>query len=283
MTDQLPSLFLIGPGYTASRLADLCLDKGWTVYGTARSADKAAGLRAAGIEPVLTGDEAAIAHAARASHLVVSTPPGDDGCPGFALAGRHAADAASITYLSTTGVYGDLDGGWAFEWSPANPGTQRGERRVLAERQWLSVRSDLRILRLPGIYGPGRSQLDRVRGGKQEQVVKPGQVFSRAHVEDIASGLLALMERPGLSGVFNLCDEEAAPPQDVMAYAAGLLGLPAPDPVSLDEADVSRMARSFYSECKRVSNARLKAATGWRPRYRTYREGLTAILEAEKN
>ena len=283
MTDQLPTLFLIGPGYTASRLADLCLDKGWTVYGTARNADKAEGLRAAGIEPVLTGDEAAIARAARASHFVVSTPPGDDGCPGFALAGRHAGDAASITYLSTTGVYGDLDGGWAFEWSPANPGTQRGERRVLAERQWLSVRTDLRILRLPGIYGPGRSQLDRVRGGKAEQVVKPGQVFSRAHADDIAAGLLALIERPGLSGVFNLCDEEAAPPQDVMAYAAGLLGLPAPEPVSLDEADVSRMARSFYSECKRVSNARLKAATGWRPRYPTYREGLTAILGAEKN
>lgn len=283
MTDQLPTLFLIGPGYTASRLADICLEKGWTVYGTARSADKAEGLRAAGIEPVLTGDEAAIAHAARASHLVVSTPPGDDGCPGFALAGRHAGDAASITYLSTTGVYGDLNGGWAFEWSPANPGTQRGERRVMAERQWLSVRADLRILRLPGIYGPGRSQLDRVRGGKEEQIVKPGQVFSRAHADDIAAGLLALIERPGLSGVFNLCDEEAAPPQDVMAYAAGLLGLPAPEPVSLDEADVSRMARSFYSECKRVSNARLKAATGWRPRYRTYREGLTAILEAEKN
>ena len=283
MTDTSPTLFLIGPGYSAKRLAALCIASGWRVFGTARSEEKADALRAEKLVPVLTTDEAAIAEAARGSHWVVSTPPGKEGCPGFALAGKHASDAASITYLSTTGVYGDLDGGWAFEWSPANPGTARGERRAEAEAQWLSVRPDARLVRLPGIYGPGRSQLDRVREGKEEQVVKPRQVFSRIHVEDIASGLFALLQRPHLAGAFNLCDEEAAPPQDVMAFAADLLGMAVPVPVDLESADVSDMARSFYSECKRVSNARLKASTGWRPRYPTYREGLTAIREAENN
>ena len=244
MTDQSPTLFLVGPGYSASRLAALCLDTGaWRVVGTARSEDKAAALREKGIEPVLTNDRDGLSQAAKASHWVISTPPGDEGCPG----------------------------------------SKRGERRVLAEQQWLSVRRDTRLVRLPGIYGPGRSQLDRVREGKEEQIVKPGQVFSRIHVDDLANGLFALLQHPGLSGAFNLCDEEAAPPQDVMAYAADLLGMAMPVPVDLETADVSAMARSFYSECKRVSNARLKAATGWRPHYPTYREGLSAIFKAENN
>lgn len=284
MTDQSPTLFLIGPGYSASRLAAICLDTGqWRVIGTARSEEKAEPLRKKGIKPVLTSDTEGIARAAEGSHWIVSTPPGDEGCPGVELAGDHAPAAASITYLSTTGVYGDLKGGWAFEWSLANPGTKRGERRALAEEQWRALRPDVRLVRLPGIYGPGRSQLDRVRGGKEEQVIKPGQVFSRIHVDDLASGLFALLQRPDLTGVFNLCDEEAAPPQDVIAYAANLLGMAVPVPVDLESADVSQMAKSFYAECKRVSNARLKAATGWRPKYRTYREGLGAIHAAEKS
>lgn len=283
MTDQSRKLFLIGPGYSARQLASLCLDEGgWQVAGTARSPEKAEVLKEMGIEPVLTDDRAGLEQWAADSHWVVSTPPGDEGCPGFELIGDGAGDAASVTYLSTTGVYGDLNGGWAFEWSPANPGTKRGERRVLAEQQWLSVRPDLRIVRLPGIYGPGRSQLDKVRQGREEQIVRPGQVFSRIHVEDLASGLFELVRRPELSGVFNLCDEEAAPPQDVMAYAADLLGMAVPVPVDLEDADVSAMAKSFYSECKRVSNARIKQATGWRPRYPTYREGLAAVLEADR-
>lgn len=283
MTDQSQRLFLIGPGYSARRLAYLCQEAGgWQVAGTARSEEKAEALRRAGIEPVSVHDRAGLERWARASHWVVSIPPTDEGCPGFALAGAWAGEAASVTYLSTTGVYGDLKGGWAFEWSPANPGTKRGKRRVIAEQQWLSVRPDMRIVRLPGIYGPGRSQLDKVRGGREEQIVRPGQVFSRIHVDDLARGLFALLERPHLSGVFNLCDEEAAPPEDVMAYAADLLGMAVPVPVDLETADVSEMAKSFYSECKRVSNARIKQATGWRPVWPTYREGLKAVFEAEK-
>lgn len=282
MTDQSPTLFLIGPGYSARRLAQACLETGqWKVLGTARNAEKADDLKSLGIAPVLVDDKAALERAGEGSHWLISTPPGDAGCPGFELAGAFVDRAASVTYLSTTGVYGDLDGGWAFEWSPSNPGSKRGRRRVLAEEQWLSVRKDTRLVRLPGIYGPGRSQLDRIRAGKDEQIVKPGQVFSRIHVDDLASGLFALLQAAHLSGAFNLCDEEAAPPQDVLAFAADLLGMTMPAPVSIDDADVSEMAKSFYSECKRVSNARLKAATGWRPRYPTYREGLRAILAAE--
>lgn len=283
MTVPSRKLFLIGPGYSASRLAEMRLEEDWRVSGTARSEEKADTLRAAGITPALTGDAEALRLAGQGAHWVISTPPGDDGCPGHALCGAHAGEAASITYLSTTGVYGDLDGGWAFEWLPVAPGSKRGERRVLAERQWLSARPDARLVRLPGIYGPGRSQLDRLQSGKDEQIIKPGQVFSRIHLDDLASGLRALIARPHLAGPFNLCDDEPAPPQDVMDFAARLLGLDRPDRVSIDEADVSEMAKSFYAECKRVPNAKLKAATGWRPQYPTYREGLTAIFEAEKS
>lgn len=284
MTDQLQKLFLIGPGYSAQALATLCLaDGGWNVAGTVRSSDKAGPLRSQGIKPVSVNDVHALRSAGEGAHWVVSTPPGDDGCPGFELVGRFADEAASVTYLSTTGVYGDLQGGWAFEWLSVSPDSLRGERRVLAERQWQSVRSDARLVRLPGIYGPGRSQLDKVRGGRAEQVVKPGQVFSRIHVDDLASGLKALINHPATAGAYNLCDDEPAPPEDVTVFAADLLGVAAPVFVDLDSADVSDMARSFYSECKRVPNAKLKAATGWRPKYPTYREGLLAVFEAENN
>lgn len=282
MTDQSPTLFLVGPGYSASRLAALCLDTGaWRVVGTARSEDKAAALREKGIEPVLTNDRDGLSQAAKASHWVISTPPGDEGCPGFGLVGDFAREAASVTYLSTTGVYGDLDGGWAFEWSPVNPGTKRGERRVLAEQQWLSVRRDTRLVRLPGIYGPGRSALERVREGTARRIVKPGHVFSRIHVADIARGLFLLMKNERADGVFHFTDDEPAPPQDVIAEAARLLGLPAPPEVPFALAGLSPMAQSFYAECKRVSNARAKAALGWHPAYPGYREGLAAILAAE--
>ena len=284
MTDPSRKLFLIGPGYSAKALVALCQEQGnWSISGTARSEDKADGLEQDGIAPVLTDDAAGIEQAGEGSHWVISTPPRDEGCPGFALAGAYAAKAASITYLSTTGVYGDLDGGWAFEWLPANPGSRRGERRAEAEAQWLSVRPDARLVRLPGIYGPGRSQIERIQDGKDEQMVKPGQVFSRIHVDDLAAGLLALIGHPHLSGVFNLCDDEPAPPEAVMDFAADLLGVPRPEHVSLDEAEASAMARSFYAECKRVPNSKLKAATGWRPTYPTYREGLRTIFAAQKN
>jgi nucleoside-diphosphate-sugar epimerase len=154
---------------------------------------------------------------------------------------------------------------------------------VLAEAQWLDASNGrARLVRLPGIYGPGRSPFERLRDGTAQRVIKPGQVFSRVHVDDIASGLEALLQHPRAAGAFNLCDDLAAPPQDVIAYAADLLGVAPPPEVLIAEAALSEMALSFYAECKRVSNARAKAALGWRPQYPTYHEGLRSILAAER-
>jgi nucleoside-diphosphate-sugar epimerase len=274
MTDWSEPLFLIGPGFSGHALAQI-----WAgpVYGTVRSETARQKLLGSKIEPVDVGDAEALAASAIGAHLVISAPPTSDGCPAFALLGAHAARAASVTYLSSTGVYGDLQGGWAMEWSMPNPQSDRGRRRVAAELQWQASTPNHRIVRLPGIYGPGRSALDRVRKGTARRIIREGQVFSRVHVDDIARGLLALIQASAF-GIFHLCDEEAASPQDVIAYAANLLGRPVPPDILFESAELSEMARSFYSECKRVSNAKIKAATGWRPLYPTYREGLLALL-----
>ena len=277
MTDALEPLFLIGPGYSARALARL-----WAgpVSGTMRSESKRETLEKSGIAPVSFGDKDQLAKAVKGAHVLVSAPPGPNGCPALEAIGAAAATAASVTYLSTTGVYGDLNGGWAMEWSAPNPQSDRARRRLEAEMSWQTVHAKTRVVRLPGIYGPGRSAFDRLRGGGARRIVKPGQVFSRIHVDDIASGLRALILAEK-AGIFHICDDEAAPPQDVIAYAAGLLEVPPPPEIPFERAELSPMARSFYSECKRVSNAKIKAATGWRPLYRTYRDGLQTILREE--
>jgi len=165
------------------------------------------------------------------------------------------------------------------EWSVANAQSKRAIRRRVAEQVWQNAVAKTRLVRLPGIYGPGRSAIDRLRAGKARRIIRPGQVFSRAHVDDIAHGLKALIETESY-GIFNLCDDEAAPPQDVIAYAAELINVPVPEAVAFEAAELSEMGRSFYTECKRVSNAKIKAATGWRPQFPSYREGLNAILDA---
>ncbi|MEO1361952.1 MAG: SDR family NAD(P)-dependent oxidoreductase, partial [Pseudomonadota bacterium] len=275
--DALEPLLLIGPGYSARALAKL-----WAgpVYGTIRSEKSSEMLRQTDISAIPIDDAETLANVIAGAHLVISTPPGPEGCPALQTVGSAAASAASISYLSTTGVYGDLDGGWAMEWSAPNPQSERAQRRLDAERSWQSVHPKTRLVRLPGIYGPGRSAFDRLREGSARRIVKPGQVFSRVHVDDIASGLQALITM-GALGVYNLCDDEAAPPQDVIAYAAKLIGVPPPPEIAFADADLSPMAQSFYRECKRVSNAKIKAATGWRPLYRTYREGLQTLLREE--
>ena len=187
-----------------------------------------------------------------------------------------------IGYLSTTGVYGDRRGGWVTEHSRLAAQSMEGARRVGAERDWLEVGRGMgltvSVFRLPGIYGPGRSALDRVRAGRARRIAASGQVFSRIHVDDLAAGLAAAIARPKAGGAYNLCDDEPAPNSEVVAYAAGLLGLPVPPEVPLAEAGLSPMAQRFYAESKRVSNAMAKAELGWRPAYPTYREGLAAIL-----
>ncbi len=277
MTVRSQPLFLFGAGYSARALASIW--DGQVIAVQRPKPGREPGLQD-GLDVILTSDKAAIEAAIQGAHVLISAPPSETGCPAIPVLQDSVDAAASVTYLSTTGVYGDLGGGWAFEWSAVNPQSERAVRRVAAEDGWRALREDVRIVRLPGIYGPGRSALDRVRNGNARRIIKPGQVFSRIHVEDIASGLKALILK-GSTGVFNLCDEEAAPPQDVTALAAELLGRPARPAIDFFEAELSEMARSFYSECKRVSNARIKAATGWRPKYPTYREGLTAIAKAE--
>lgn len=281
MTDQPSLLFVFGLGYSALQLAARLKARGWRVQGTVRSSEKASRLQAAGLEAQVWSGEGTPEVPAGA-HWLVTLPPDEAGCPAARAATYLEAGAATVTYLSTTGVYGDLNGGWAMEWSPVRPGSARAKARVTAELQWLEATdARVRIVRLPGIYGPGRSPFDKLREGRASRVVKPGQVFSRVHVDDIAAGLELMMLRPEVSGVFHLCDDRPAAPQDVTAHAAELLGMEPPPEVPFEAAELSPMARSFYAECKRVSNARAKAALGWRPLYPDYRSGLRAILAAE--
>jgi nucleoside-diphosphate-sugar epimerase len=277
MTVPPSLLFIFGVGYSAQRVAAQALEQGWQVCGTVRSDDKARQLGEKGIDAEVWSGEGPL-NVPDGAHWLISVPPDADGCPVARVMSEAAPRAASITYLSTTGVYGDLGGGWAFEWSDLNPGSARAKRRVLAEQQWRDINTNTRLVRLPGIYGPGRSALDRVRSGKARRIIKPGQVFSRIHVEDLASGIVKLIEAPQKTGVFHLCDDAPAPPQDVITLAAGLLGVDLPAPVPFETADLSAMAASFYADCKRVSNAQTKSKLGWRPIHKSYELGLASIL-----
>jgi nucleoside-diphosphate-sugar epimerase len=223
-----------------------------------------------------------------ADAVLVTAAPDAGGCPGLRALVPALATAKAfpdwIGYLSTTGVYGDRRGGWVAEESRLAAQSTEGARRVGAERDWLEVGRGMgltvTVFRLPGIYGPGRSALDRVAAGEARRIAAPGQVFSRIHVDDLAAGLEASIARPRAGGVYNLCDDQPCSNSEVIAYAAELLGLPAPPEIPLAQADLSAAAQRFYAENKRVSNALAKAELGWRPAYPTYREGLRAVLEA---
>lgn len=266
-------LLALGFGYVAQALARRLAARGVRVQGTNRSGRDGA----LAFDGVTMGPELAAA-AAAAEMVLISIPPDPQGCPA-ARALPPLPAARWIGYLSTTGVYGDLAGRWAFEWTPRAPTSDIAARRVLAEDQWLA--RGAHVFRLPGIYGPGRSAFDRLRAGDAQRIVKAGQVFSRAHVEDIAAALEASMAKPHPGRAYNVCDDEPAPPQDVITCAAEMLGVAPPPEVPYEAADLSPMARRFYQDSKRVSNARLKAELGWRPAFPTYRDGLAAILRAE--
>jgi len=285
-------LFCFGLGYTAQALIR-ALPAGWQVAGTCRSEETAAGFRRDGIDAhAFDGDRLpgeAAAWLAGSSHVLSSVPPGPGGDPiieHFAPVLAASDGLRWLGYLSTTGVYGDRGGAWVDETTPTVPTGPRGARREAAEQAWLELwhahGRPVHLFRLAGIYGPGRSALDSVRAGRARRVIKPGQVFSRIHVDDIVSVLLASMARPRGGAVYNLCDDEAAPPQDVIAYAAELLGVPPPPEVAFDDAELSPMARSFYAENKRVRNQLIKEELGVRLAYPNYRLGLLALLEAER-
>ncbi|MGE0254526.1 MAG: SDR family oxidoreductase [Alphaproteobacteria bacterium] len=294
------TLFCFGMGYTARALASRLRPRGWTVRGTARTAegpDVAAFTR----ETPLPDPQRSLADV---THMLVSVPPDDmrhdvDAMrhdvddPVIAMHGDDIATAAAslrwIGYLSTTGVYGDRQGGMVDETTEPRPSGARGARRVAAEAAWraLGERTGVTVdvFRLAGIYGPGRSAFDALRAGRARRLVRKGQVFSRIHVDDIAAVLDAAMARPAAGGrVWNVCDDEPAPPGDVIEYAARLLGIAPPPEEPFETATgLSEMARSFWAENRRVSNARIKAGLGVTLLYPTYREGLAAILAAERS
>ena len=280
-------LLIFGYGFTSAGLV-AALPAGTPVRATTRRPDKAARMAAQGLTARLFPGDDLAPDIAWASHVVISAGPDAQGDP--VLARLHDAFAAArhlawVGYLSTTGVYGDHGGGWVTEDTPLTPTTERGQARVAAEAAWRALHRDhglpLHIFRLAGIYGPGRGPFEKLRAGTARRIVKPGQVFSRIHVEDIAQVLLASMARPDPGAAYNLCDDDPAPPQDVIAHAASLLGLPIPPEQPFEAAELSPMARSFYAESKRVDNRRIKQDLGIRLRYPDYRAGLAQILRAE--
>jgi len=289
MTDALapPSLLVFGGGWLGRAAGLEAVRRGGGAVLTSRDADRRAGLVVEGLAAIDPADAEALAQAvAGASDILICAPPVADGCPGLkaltpALA---AADAWPdwIGYVSSTAVYGDRQGGWALEDSELNAASLAGARRVRAERDWLDAGQGMgltvQLFRLPGLYGPGRSPLDRLRDGTARLVRKPGQVFNRIHVEDVVSGLFASMARPRPGAAYILCDNEPAPADVVMEGAARRLGLPLPPEVDLDDPSVSDAMRRFYRDSKRLSNARAKAELGWRPKYPGWRDGLEALI-----
>lgn len=275
------TLLSIGHGYSAQALSRRLIPQGWRVIGTTRTVEKAALLRAQGVEALIwPGD---ISGALRqATHLLSSVAPDAAGDPVVRALGARLAGAGLhwAGYLSTTAVYGHHNGDWVDEETALTPTTARGAARVRAEAAWAALGLPLHIFRLAGIYGPGRGPFEKVRDGTARRILKPGQVFSRIHVEDIAAVLQASMARPAPGTVYNVCDDDPASPEDVLSLAAELLGLPEPPVVPYADAEMTPMARSFYAENKRVRNGRIKAL-GVRLQYPTYREGLAALLEAE--
>ncbi|GAA0600749.1 SDR family oxidoreductase [Caenispirillum bisanense] len=282
-------LFVFGLGFSGSVLARRLRGLGWQVAGTTRDAGKRAALLAEGIETLPFDRDHPLPAGALAgvTHAVVSVPPDAEGDPVAALHGLDLAALPTLRwlgYLSTTGVYGDHQGGWVDETTPLTPDVSRSERRAGAEAAWLDLlRSHglpVHIFRLAGIYGPGRSAIDMIRAGRARRIIKPGQVFCRIHVEDIATVLQASMARPDPGAIYNVADDEPAAPEVPIEEAARLLGVAPPPAIPFDEADLSPMAASFYRDSRRVRNDRIKTDLGIRLTYPTYREGLRQVLES---
>jgi len=283
----VPRLVVVGFGYSARAIADRLGARVGDLAATTRTPDKAAALAAAGARPIVfdgTAPSPELGAAIRAaSHLVVSAPAEADGDP---LLARHADDLAAapdlgwIGYLSTVGVYGDFGGGWIDEATAPKPPHPRGRRRLEAEAGWLALGAargvPAAVFRLAGIYGPGRNAFVNLAAGTAHRIVKPGQVFNRIRVDDIAATVVAGLDH-GATGLFNVADDEPAPPQEVVTFAAALMGVEPPPEVPFEEAALSPMARSFYGDCKRVRNERIKRELGVALAAPTYREGLTEL------
>jgi nucleoside-diphosphate-sugar epimerase len=288
-------LFCFGYGYTCDFLGrGLQASEEWTVAGTTRDQIKRTALRKRGIDAYLFDSDRPLGDALRMmegiTHLLISTPPNQEGDIVYRF---HRDDILRLPqlewvgYLSTTGVYGDREGGWVDETTDLNPDTIRGRRRAIAESQWMSLfrNRDLpvHIFRLAGIYGPGRSAIDSVRAGIARRIMKPGHAFSRIHVEDVVQTLMASFAHPAPGQVYNVVDDEAAPSHEVIAYASHLLGQEPPPLIRFEEANLAPITLSFYSDNKRVKNAKIKSDLGVVLKYPTYRAGLEGCLRAEQD
>lgn len=282
------TLLSFGHGYSAQALTRLLLPKGWRIIATTRTEEKAKNLVATGVEPVVWPGTDLGAALRDANALLISAAPTTEG--DVVLAAYRAEIAARaaqydwVGYLSTTGVYGDHGGAWVDETTALNPATKRGQARVAAEADWQSITDlPLHIFRLAGIYGPERGPFAKVRAGTARRIIKKGQVFSRIHVEDIAQVLEASLRHPRPGGIYNVCDDDPAPPQDVIGYAAELLGLPLPPAQDFETAEMTPMARSFYAESKKVRNELIKSELGVKLKYPDYKTGLQAMLREAHN
>ena len=281
------SLLVFGAGYLGRAALAAAKARGLSVAATSRDPERRAGLEADGIAAVDPADAKGLADAVcQASAILVTAPPEGHGCPGAQALMPALTEAGAypdwIGYISSTAVYGDRDGGWVFEDDALNAASLEGARRVRAEADWLDAGRGMgltvQIFRLPAIYGPGRSVVDRLRDGSARIVRKPGQVFNRIYVDDAVAGLFASMDRPRPGAAYNLVDDAPSPVDIVMADAARRMGLPQPPEVDWTDPSVSEGMRRFYLDSKRISNARAKAELGWRPAHPTWREGLEAIL-----
>lgn len=276
----MPTLLSFGHGFSARALSRLLIPEGWRVIGTVRSEERRAEIE---VEGVIWPGTDMTPFLDEATHLLTSVAPDDGGDPVL----REWRDAIAaqagrfewVGYLSTTGVYGDRGGDWVDEGSALTPATKRGRLRVEAEAEWAEIPGlPLHVFRLAGIYGPGRGPFEKVRNGTARRIIKPNQMFSRIHVEDIAQVVAASIAQPNPGAVYNVCDDDPAPPEDVIARAAELLGMPIPPAQDFATAEMTPMARSFYAESKRVRNDRIKQELGVRLLYPDYRSGLAALL-----
>lgn len=286
-------LFCFGYGYVCDFLGQALRDEGWAVAGTSRDSDKREMMRNAGVSAYLFDDERPLGDPLYVlkdvTHVLISTPPGKEGCPAYLAHGDILSSLPNLEwvgYLSSTCVYGDRDGGWVDEYTETTPTTIRGTRRCKAEEQWRSLRRrenlPLHVFRLAGIYGPGRSALDSVRAGIARRIEKPGQVFSRTHVDDIVQIIRASIAQPNPGAVYNVCDDNPAPSYEVIAYACEKLNSPVPPLIPIDEADLPPMALSFYSDNKRVHNDRIKTELNVTLKYPDYRSGIDQCYDYDQ-
>ncbi len=287
------SLFCFGYGYTCDYLGHELMPRAeWSLSGTTRDQERREVLKQRGIKTHIFDYQTPLSNPtqrlADATHILISTPPDDQGDPTFLMHEEdflHLKNLQWLGYLSATNIYGNREGGWVTEEDEPQPGSKRGSRRRRAERQWQRFAEDynlpLHIFRLSGIYGPGRSALDSVRAGVARRINKPGQAFNRVHVEDIVQVLIASMENPAPGNIYNLADDEAAPSHEVITYACQLLNIKPPPMIAYEDADLAPITRSFYEDNKRIDNTKIKKALGVTLRYPNHRLGLQACLEAE--